>query len=469
MNKKQLLQFISFVTLALLMVFGVGQLFRDKDTTMASFYSEPKNTIEVITVGSSHVNSGVIPAVFWQEQGINAHNVYSWSQPIWISYHYIKEALRFQKPKVVVVDLYGMMYGNSGEQPKEIDEVNYRNSFSIDPSLNFLQMTQTVADCGIDLKNPIDFLNPIRYHTGWKNLSVQNFTTNTHKQYSYLKGYGIQDGMALVTRNDTTVKVEPRTPYITAVNYLDKIVKLSEKENFELVFVMLPYEFKPEERELFAWLENYSKEKEIPYFNYCEETGEKIGFDYNTDFADVGHTNYNGAQKITSHIAEFVKKEYNLDEGKSLHNKAQLDKDATQVYRVLKVNRERSTDPKIYLERLKNDENSVLIASVIGTQDTPQELKEAMDIVGLKCDTSYIGVVDSGKKEEYSKEHIYSESLVATNDGAMSDIIFKGKSHMPKETKIKFAIYDKVLQRPTFYFYYDTEAQGLIIKDYPAK
>ncbi|MEG0020846.1 MAG: hypothetical protein RR728_09885, partial [Oscillospiraceae bacterium] len=292
MNKKQFLHLASFAVVALGLIFAMGQLFRDKDTTLASFYSEPKNTVDVIAVGSSHVNSGVIPAVFWQDYGINAHNVYSWGQPMWISYHYIKEALRFQSPKVVVLDMYGIMYGNSAEQPKGIDEVNYRSSFSIDPSLNFLEMTQTVGDCGIDLKNPIDFLNPIRFHTAWKRLSEENFTKNPHKEYSYLKGYGIQDGVTRIEMADILSPVQPRMPYDTAVKYLDKIVELSKKEGFQLVFTMLPYQFRLDERELFAWVSDYAKEKNIPFLNYCEGDGQRIGFDYATDFSDRGHTNY---------------------------------------------------------------------------------------------------------------------------------------------------------------------------------
>ncbi|MEG2082854.1 MAG: hypothetical protein RR011_06455, partial [Oscillospiraceae bacterium] len=397
MNRKQFLHLASFAVLALGLIFAMGQLFRDKDTTLASFYSEPKNTIDVITVGSSHVNSGVIPAVFWQDYGINAHNVYSWSQPIWISYHYIKEALRLQSPKVVVVDLYGMMYGNSSEQPVEIDKVNYRNSFSIDPSLNFLEMTQTVADCGIDLKNPIDFLNPIRFHTAWKNLSAKNFTENPHKRHDFLKGYGVQAGVCGAKKADTSVEDLPREPYDTAVRYLDKIVKLSQKENFQLVFLMLPYEFMPEERELFAWLKSYAQQKEIPFLNYCEEDGDRIGFDYAEDFADPGHANYGGAYKLTADIASFVSSKY-LQTPTVPKNAQQLDIDAQQMYRVLEVNKALTENTADYFSYLSKDENSVVIASVTaqGDASVSKELLQGLESIGVAPQKSLITVVENG-------------------------------------------------------------------------
>ena len=175
MNKKQFISFICFCTLAISIIFATGQLFRDKSTTIAGYYSIPDNTVDAVIVGSSHVNSGYIPAVLWQEYGISAYNVYSWSQPVWISYHYIEEALKTQDIKLVVLDMYGMMYGNSHEQPVEIDKVNYRNSFSIDVGINRWKMMQTVADCGIDLKDPVEFINIIRYHTAWKNINKEMF------------------------------------------------------------------------------------------------------------------------------------------------------------------------------------------------------------------------------------------------------------------------------------------------------
>ncbi|MEG0091052.1 MAG: hypothetical protein RSA20_04465 [Oscillospiraceae bacterium] len=411
------------------------------------------------------------PAVFWRDYGINAHNVYSWGQPMWISYHYIKEALRFQSPKVVVLDVYGIMYGNSAEQPKGIDEVNYRSSFSIDPSLNFLEMTQTVGDCGIDLKNPIDFLNPIRFHTAWKRLSEENFTKNPHKEYSYLKGYGIQDGVTKIEMADILSPVQPRMPYDTAVKYLDKIVELSKKEGFQLVFTMLPYQFRLDERELFAWVSDYAKEKNIPFLNYCEGDGQRIGFDYATDFSDRGHTNYKGAFKISEDMASFVSENYGALVTQPKPNAKQLDKDAQQVFRVLKVNEEVTENVTDYFAHLKADENSVVIANINprdGAAVSPEFLK-ALDSLGISPTTPQITVAEGGKTAEYKDEFSY-KGLTLTSNKEGNGILFHGEDYFPKENiDYKFCIYDKILERPTFYFYYYIEGDTLVIKDFPAK
>lgn len=468
MSKRQALRFFSFVILALLMVFGIGQFFRDKETTLSSLYSEPKHTVDTIIVGSSHVNSGVIPAVFWQEQGINAHNVFSWSQPIWISYYYIKEALRFQSPEVVVLDLYGMMYGNSSEQPVEIDKVNYRNSFSIDTSPVFWEMIRTVGTCGIDLKNPIDFLNPIRYHTGWKNISKSKFTKDPHKEYSYLKGFGVQSKVKPVARPDISAVVSPRAPYETAVAYLDKIVALAEKEQFSLVFTMLPYEFAPQERELFAWLAQYAAEREIPFLNYCEQDAERAGFDFSSNFSDATHANYHGATVLSSDLARFVAERYGPYQKEGHKNADMLDKDATKVYRVLEVNDAITTDAKAYFEYLSQDPNVTVYANIAEGVAMDPELEALLPLLQIEPDEHGIFKVENRKRTTFDKQHT-EHQLKFANNGSNVTLAFREKAYFAPENKQLFCVYDQILERPTFYFFYDSVKGELVIKDFPAK
>ena len=90
MTKKQGISLCVFLSLCAAMLLGLSWLLRDRETSLSSLYSEPENSVDVLIVGSSHVNSGYIPAVLWQEYGISAHNVYSWSQPMWISLLFCK-------------------------------------------------------------------------------------------------------------------------------------------------------------------------------------------------------------------------------------------------------------------------------------------------------------------------------------------------------------------------------------------
>ena len=467
MNKKQFISFVCFCTLALSLIFATGQLFRDKVTSMAGFYSQPDNTIDAIIVGSSHVNSGYIPAVLWEEYGISAHNVYSWSQPIWIGYHYIEEAFKTQDIKLVVVDLYGMMYGNSHEQPQEIDKVSYRNSFSIDVGLNRWKMMQTVENCGIDLQEANDFINIVRYHTAWKNIDSEMFTYDNHNDPDLFRGYGYQTEVNAITPPTVPENVQPRMPYDTAVKYLDKISAIAEKRNVDMVFVITPYQFQPEERELFAWLENYAQEKEIPLINYAQNY-DSIGFDHSVDMADMSHLNYKGALKTTRNLGEFIVKNYPHLVNRQHPYAQQLDADAQKVYRVLQINETVDLNYNNYFDFIANDKDMVLFTAIAGDAKYTENFAVACEKLGITLDPDgFMGRRD--EQWEQFEESFTMGDIVVTADKSSAGIKVKNKDYHGADAKIKFAIYDKILERTTFYFYYDISTDSIVIKDYPSR
>jgi len=111
-------------------------------------------------------------------------------------------------------------------------------------------------------------------------------------------------------KNPKTYKWDKRQ-----LKYLDKIVKLCEKENIELVLVTAPL------------APTYLEEYNAHWYDYDEiheaanEIAENYGlkyFDYNvinkaenivtdTDFADTNHLNYDGAQKISFYLVQLIK------------------------------------------------------------------------------------------------------------------------------------------------------------------
>ena len=65
-----------------------------------------RNTVDVITIGSSHVGVNIDPDLLYRAYGIADVNLWSGMQPLWLSYYFAKEALRYQHPKLLVVDTY---------------------------------------------------------------------------------------------------------------------------------------------------------------------------------------------------------------------------------------------------------------------------------------------------------------------------------------------------------------------------
>ncbi|MCQ2519925.1 MAG: hypothetical protein MJ107_05260, partial [Lachnospiraceae bacterium] len=98
---------------------------------------------------------------------------------------------------------------------------------------------------------------------------------------------------------------------------VDKLVTLSKKEIFELVFFLSPYAvFSEEERAVYNGIQEYADSIGIPFINFIDEA-ETIGYDPAVDMMnDFHHCNMAGAAKVTGYMGSFLSENYNLESHK---------------------------------------------------------------------------------------------------------------------------------------------------------
>ena len=73
-------------------------------STYEQFYKMKRNSIDVLFLGSSVCVNAFSPQEMYNIYGIRSYNLGSEQQSMVLSYYWLKEALRFQKPKVVIID-----------------------------------------------------------------------------------------------------------------------------------------------------------------------------------------------------------------------------------------------------------------------------------------------------------------------------------------------------------------------------
>ena len=135
MIARKLQRLLYALVILLVLVVSCGNYMRPKDCTLDALYAAPDNTVDAIIVGSSHVYCGYVPAVLWDEYGISSFNIYGWSMPMRTAYAYIKETLKTQDLKVVMVDAATVCYG-FGQNTAEIDEMNFNGNINFRMGLN---------------------------------------------------------------------------------------------------------------------------------------------------------------------------------------------------------------------------------------------------------------------------------------------------------------------------------------------
>lgn len=257
------------------------------------FYDLPENSLEYICVGSSHVYCNVSPLEIWNESGIKGFVMATQQQPLTASYYYIKEAFKTQKPKVVILE--GLM----ALRTEHTEGVIYD---AIDPlhfSLNKLQMINDLVD---SKESDAYYFNILKYHSRWKNVTVEEVVKNYNAENDIFKGYVPLESdyvgqNQIPDYNSATSQVIPNENLET----LNNILNVVEENGAKLILLIAPYEveyytgmFKAE----YEWAQKNSVEV-IDYSLRLDE----IGIDPNEDYYDIGHLDLSGATKLSRDLA----------------------------------------------------------------------------------------------------------------------------------------------------------------------
>ena len=279
-----------------------------------ALYDQPKNTIDVLVLGSSHVHYGVNTAKMWEEYGISAYDYSSAEQALWVSYYYLKEACKTQKPKVVVLDFFS--------PAAFLDDHKYKYSFLADTlygfrfSFNKLMLMNACFDGKLELWNKY-FPGFFGYHDQYQSMEQEDLA-RFFADYEDFKGFTPYFNMDPIDLNSlNTEDILP--PSEKSQKYLKKIMDYTRKHDIELYITIVPYnvnqeqvsEVIQEEDKRYNWLRNYVAEMQEKgydnvYFDYTLSHMESYDLHMGSgeDMYDDSHLNYYGSCKFSDYLGK---------------------------------------------------------------------------------------------------------------------------------------------------------------------
>jgi len=300
---------ICCITIAaiVLTVNKITDLFEDKQTgtyyQFDGYYNQKPDTVDVLFVGSSRVHTNINPATLWEEYGIASYALGINSQPINISYYVLKEALKTQHPKLVVVE--------ASQINDNYDKTESTPSVSgMKHDINYLKavLERRTFDSSMDtaLRYPM-------WHTRYDMISKDDFVEDAFACYplSGKAGYkGAVEHYHIVAQEYTDgYKEEGAVFSQSAEGDFDRIVKLCADEGIDLLFILTPAASRFEN----IGVRDYALRKGVSYLNTSDYYDE-IGLDVATDFIDEGHLNVYGSTKTSSFIGRYIKDHYFIDD-----------------------------------------------------------------------------------------------------------------------------------------------------------
>ena len=140
-----------------------------------------ENFYDVIISGTSMSITNINAEELYLNYGIASSTIGEPEQIAFLSYYSIKQALEYQKPKVILLDIEAFLYSYDRQVELLMRDENYSGHYTIDNFTNFAIKHEAVKQLK-QLKSDTDYWNyfsPMYYnHSNWENISNNNFKSN---------------------------------------------------------------------------------------------------------------------------------------------------------------------------------------------------------------------------------------------------------------------------------------------------
>lgn len=281
-----------------------------KEGSMISQYYSEAGDHDVIFIGDCEVYANFSPMELYREYGITSYVRGSSQQLLWQSYYILRETLRYETPKVVVLNVNAMRYS------EPVSEAY--NRLTIDKMRWSKEKVGIIRASMTDEEDFLSYVFPIlRYHSRFDELTKEDFTYLYKRKNNTYQGY-------LMNQNVVPVGALPAKRVLADYSfgdicwdYLGKIEKLCRDNGIELILIKAPSLYPYWYEEYDAQIADFARENSLAYYNFTACVDD-IGLDFQTDTYDGGlHLNLRGAQKLSRYFGQILAQNHGIPDRRS--------------------------------------------------------------------------------------------------------------------------------------------------------
>lgn len=465
--KSVLKKTLSILVFLLVLLGGLVLLYRIfswKDTSGDYFssvnqaYSLNDHIVDVAFFGPSVTYSSYNPAIFWEQEGISSFNAAVSGQDRNASIYYVKEFLKRQSPKLILLSssyFYTDYYAVQGNL--------YRNALSLAPSINSLQMQRKVVPNNTlpTEQRLLDYY--LRWpivHSRYRELNKGDFVSVNGNDaclgfvYDYDTWY--QESFSeYATDLSDSIPIDPQV-----MQWINDLKALGDENGFTLLFVTTPSDFYPGERYVINGCYEYLDEIGIPHLDLNQALAE-MEFVIPLDMVDAIHANITGATKISAFVASYLAEHYDLpdhrsDKGYEIYEQCL----ASYRHHLFERNELPYLDSIDYVGVLAEDPSLLYSVSVRPESEIAQEIMDLLSEAGVPEAQILTGgtwilkgkkVLCSPKNQSYGYQVNKSDFLSVTPDLSPKrlDTVSVGQETFvtPENGNCCIVTYDLVLDR----------------------
>ena len=273
--------------------------------SVKGFYEEENNSIEVLFIGASTMFCTADPLVLYEEYGITSYDYGSSAQPFELSYLFMQEALKTQKPKVIALEMLSVV---NEFNPDKAESLNYGITdlhFSKEKVSEVMEMFRE------DKGEGLSYLVPMaQYKDRWQELEKEDFIGDYESYANYAKGAYTPDKIAEVPLDFSSYYEEEACQLPQRnIEVFEKMLALCEKNGVELMLFKSPN---------IGWnigqtkaVEKLAADYGVPFLDFYPLM-EELGINYQNDFRDNTHFNRFGSEKASIYLGSYLKDHYEL-------------------------------------------------------------------------------------------------------------------------------------------------------------
>ena len=270
---------------------------RSPETEMwHSFYQLDRDSLDILFLGSSHIYNSIDPDQYEEETGLTGFDMSTSNQDASLSYYLLEETLRYQHPKTVVMDLYGLKLEpltKTSSYKRTLDDMKWSE-------VKWEAVRAWLPHMEGETLLP-RFLTILDFHSRWS--SLEDADIHEGNYVTSRRGFCPTDETADdITHEAYLADEEEQSFSETTENYVNRIVELCQKNDIELILIKTPDT---------GWTEKWHEAGQnladgygLEFIDFNEPAIlDKIGLDDSTDWRNANHLNAAGAEKFTHFLS----------------------------------------------------------------------------------------------------------------------------------------------------------------------
>jgi len=286
-------------------------------------YENINKNIDIAIFGSSHAYRTFDPRIFEVQLGLNTYNFGSSSQHLITTEAVMDDVLSNNNVKLAIIDVYGLALQKIGEKDEK------RRSFQLNvfDNLDFSFSKLSAYKKQFGLREFYNLSPTIRNHGNWNKIFAkrhpsinknEDFYNGFHTDFRFNKkrwDFSIKKNNQNKRRN---IVIKQLT--IEQQQNIDAIIDKAKEFNVPIILACAPFhkEIGKRATSYQELVKKYLDSKEVEYLDY-NLLWKEIGLN-KFDFKDLDHLNARGALKVSTHISNYINKNFTLKNVEG-HNK----------------------------------------------------------------------------------------------------------------------------------------------------